>query len=72
MFGVRSAAILFGRNYLGQNMLDYAKPVTIRVNGNAVIGNKKIIPSLKVLLESLYQTGDRQRLFLARIDFKVG
>ena len=72
MFGVRRGAILIGRNYLGQNMLDYTKPVTIRVNKDVILGNQKIIPSLKVLLESLYQTGDRQRLFLARIDFKVG
>jgi hypothetical protein len=56
--------------WLGRDMIDFTKPVTIRVNGAAERVNQKIPPSLKALLEDFYLRGDRQRLFYARLDTK--
>jgi pimeloyl-ACP methyl ester carboxylesterase len=50
------------------DMIDYKKPVTITVNGKTKWKEKLVTPSLKTLLEELYESGDRQRLILARID----
>jgi hypothetical protein len=33
--------------------------------------NRKVTPSLAVMLEDLYQRGDRKHLFQARIDIKL-
>jgi hypothetical protein len=65
--GVRQATIWLGRTARGESMVDFDKPVSVRAGLN-VIFNRRIQPSLQVLLEDLYQRGDRQRLFLARID----
>ena len=45
------------------------KPVTIRINGSPRLNNRKVAPSMKTMLEDFYARGDRQRLFLARLDF---
>ncbi len=58
--------------WLGPDMMiDFDKPVTIRVNNLApwTNGNKPLRPSLRTLLEDVYQRGDRQRLFLVEIPF---
>ncbi len=58
--------------WLGPKMIDYAKPVQVRVNGGiAGRGNRMIQPSLHTLLEDLYQRGDRQRLYFAKIDLNL-
>jgi len=68
--GVKQVSIWLGRNAQGQNMLNsFDKPVKVYVNGPG--GGRRpeqLTPSLATLLERLYQTGDRQRLFLAHID----
>ena len=51
-------------------MVDFDKPVTVRVNGHPLWSNRKVQPSLTTLLEDFYQRGDRRRLFVARIDFE--
>jgi hypothetical protein len=50
--------------------MDLSKPVEIFVEGRAVGGMRTVVPSLETMLEELYQTGDRQRLFVAKIDIK--
>jgi pimeloyl-ACP methyl ester carboxylesterase len=54
--------------WLGRDMIDFTKPVTINVNGVAHLMNKKIDPSLPALMEDFYNRGDRQRLFFAKVD----
>jgi pimeloyl-ACP methyl ester carboxylesterase len=55
--------------WLGPDMLiDFDKPVNIRLNQFAP-RNYPAKPSLRTLLEDLYQRGDRQRLFFVEIAF---
>ncbi|HEV3262949.1 MAG TPA: hypothetical protein VG013_39300 [Gemmataceae bacterium] len=54
--------------WLGRDMLiDFDKPVKVTVNGTQRL-NQRVQPSLATLLEDFYARGDRQRLFLARVD----
>jgi pimeloyl-ACP methyl ester carboxylesterase len=57
--------------WLGSGMIDFDKPVNIRVQPYNLMVNRLIRPDLGTLLEDFYQRGDRQRLFLARIDFSL-
>lgn len=67
-FGVRAVTVWFGRG-----MVDYAKPVKVTVNGVQTKPlNNKVAPEVPVLMEDLYERGDRQRPYFARLDFKVG
>jgi hypothetical protein len=70
-WGLKEVAVHLGRNSRGENMIDFEKPVTIRINNTGRWSNQKIPPSLAVLLEELYQTGDRQRLCLAKLEFPI-
>jgi hypothetical protein len=66
----------FDRNVLlmtnkGETTIDFDKPVVVQVGTTGVAkSHGKIAPSLAVLLEDLALRGDRQQLFLARIDLK--
>jgi hypothetical protein len=51
-------------------MMDLSKPLAVRVNGQQVGAQRMIEPSLETLLEELYQSGDRGRLYIAKIDIK--
>jgi hypothetical protein len=64
--GVRQVTV-----WLARGMIDFDKPVAIRLNFEAK-PNREVKPSLEVLLEDFYQRGDRQRLFVARIDVTAG
>ncbi|MFO0878658.1 MAG: hypothetical protein U0840_15055 [Gemmataceae bacterium] len=68
--GINELSLWFGRNPVGQYMIDFEKPQTIRV-GLKTVFTGKITPALGVLLEDLYQRGDRKHLFLARLDFNL-
>jgi pimeloyl-ACP methyl ester carboxylesterase len=57
--------------WLAPAMIDFEKPVTIRVNGTIAVPNTKVVPSLKTMLEDFYERGDRQQLFLAKKVFTV-
>jgi hypothetical protein len=57
--------------WLGPGMINYAEGVSLRLNGATLWNNRKITPSIDVLLENLYEQGDRQRLYWARLDFKL-
>jgi pimeloyl-ACP methyl ester carboxylesterase len=57
--------------WLGRGMIDFDKPVTVNVNtGQKELRNLVVKPSLGVLLEDFFDRGDRQRLYLARIEVK--
>ena len=65
--GVKQVSVWLGRNLRGESMIDFTKPVSFRV-GNKVWLNKEMVkPNLTVLLEDLYQRGDRQRIYLAKL-----
>jgi hypothetical protein len=55
--------------WLGLGMIDFDKPVTFFINSQITRANRKVVPSLSTLLEEFYQHGDRQRLFVAKLEF---
>jgi hypothetical protein len=55
--------------WLSRDMIDFTKPVTVRVNGVIRWNNRRVAPSLVTMLEDLYARGDRQRLYWAKLDF---
>jgi hypothetical protein len=69
--GIRLLSIWLGRNAKGENMVDFDKPVTVFVGLTVRVNSRRITPSLDVLLKDLAERGDRQRLFLAKIDLKL-
>ena len=66
--GIKQATVWLGRNSRGESMIDFDKPVTIRVNNEIKWAHKPIAPNLSTLMEDLYQRGDRQRPYLAKVD----
>jgi hypothetical protein len=64
--GMKKITIWLGRNAKGESMVDFDKNVAVRVN-NTVYPAKKRTPSATVMLEDLFNRGDRQRLFLDQI-----
>ncbi len=69
--GVRQVTVWLGRNAKGEGMIDFEKPLTVLVNMGARWSNRRVAPSLGVLLQDLADRGDRQRLLLARIATKL-
>jgi pimeloyl-ACP methyl ester carboxylesterase len=67
--GVKQLTLWLGRSPKGENMIDFDKPLLVRGNFKILWSNRRVTPSLETLLEDLYQRADRQRLFLARLDF---
>jgi hypothetical protein len=63
---VKKLTVWFGRDAKGTAMIDFDKPVLIRV-GTDTKHNKKVPPSLTTMLDDLYERGDRQQLFLAKV-----
>jgi pimeloyl-ACP methyl ester carboxylesterase len=58
--------------WITQDMMkDFKRPLLILVNGQKMEPMQLVEPSLETLLEELYQTGDRQRLFVAKIKIKT-
>lgn len=56
--------------WFGRGMLDYSKPVKVAVNSSKPV-TKKVSPSIEILMEDLYQRGDRQRPYFERLDMRV-
>jgi pimeloyl-ACP methyl ester carboxylesterase len=54
--------------WLARDMIDFSKPVTVRLNSTTRWNNQKVQPSMNTLLEDFYRRGDRQRLFWAKIE----
>jgi pimeloyl-ACP methyl ester carboxylesterase len=69
--GVRKVTVWLGRNARGQYMVDLEKPLTVRVGFGVRVNRRLVRPSLKVLLEDLHERGDRQQLFVAKVDVDV-
>jgi pimeloyl-ACP methyl ester carboxylesterase len=65
---VRTSGVHNVTIWLGPKMIDFTKPVRIRVNSGVAGRDRVIPPSPHVLLEEFYMQGDRQRLFYARIN----
>lgn len=68
--GFKQLTLWLGRDAKGRNMIDFDRNVLVRF-GLALRFNKRVTPSLATLLEDLYQRGDRQQLFLAKIEFAL-
>jgi hypothetical protein len=68
--GIKQLTLWLGRNGKGESMIDFDKPLTVRVNAGARLSSRKVSPSLQTLLDDLADRGDRQRLFLAKIPLK--
>ena len=71
VFNIRTAGLRQVTLSLSPTQVDFAKPVSIRVDGRQIGGVRIIQPSLQTLLEELYTTGDRQRLVAARIEMRL-
>jgi hypothetical protein len=62
--------------WFGPGMLDFTRPVSIKLNGfrdNPNVwnnGKKPLKPSLSLMMEDLYQRGDKTRLFVAQVHLK--
>jgi hypothetical protein len=69
--GVKELRIYLGRNAHGQSTIDFDKPLTVHVNLAPYAIKRKITPSLAIMLEDLYQRGDRQHFVLSKLDFKI-
>jgi pimeloyl-ACP methyl ester carboxylesterase len=69
--GLKQVTVWLGRNARGTNMVDFDRPLSVRVGFQAKVYNRRIKPSLAVLLEDLYQRGDRQQMYLAKIDIDL-
>ncbi len=69
--GMNQITVWLGRNPNGQYMIDFDKPLTVSVGFRLLVVNRKVRPNLAVLLEDLYQRGDRKHLFVARVDIDM-
>jgi hypothetical protein len=57
--------------WLGRGTIDFDKPVTLWYNSSQFGAPREVKPSLAVLMEDFYRRGDRQRLYLARVDMTL-
>src|SRR5262249_29050351 len=65
-YGLQQVTVWFGRGL----KVDIDKPVLITVN-RVPRYEKKVKPDLTLLLEDLYDRGDRQRPYIARVSFDL-
>jgi pimeloyl-ACP methyl ester carboxylesterase len=56
--------------WLSPALVDFTKPIQLRVNGQSVGLPKLVTPTLTTMLEEHFKNVDRQRLFYAKIDYK--
>lgn len=59
------------RLWLHESLIDFSKPLVIRVNGK-ILESRMVTMSLKAMVESIRRTGDPQRIYPAYIDLEVG
>ncbi|MCI0680702.1 MAG: hypothetical protein L0Y71_01245 [Gemmataceae bacterium] len=65
---IRTSGVKQVSVWLAPNMIDFTKPVVFRVNGVQRGNQRVIVPSLPDMLEEYYQSGDKERLFYAKVD----
>ncbi len=70
-FNLRTSGLKQVTLWLEEGMIDFAKPVRVRVNGDQIGADRVIAPNMGTLLEELATTGDRQRLCFARVDVRL-
>jgi poly(3-hydroxybutyrate) depolymerase len=70
-FNIRTSGIKQVSLWIAPNQIDFANQVLIRINGQQIGSYRTVQPSLATLLEELYLSGDRQRVFLAKLDFRL-
>ncbi|MSQ94159.1 MAG: hypothetical protein EXR98_06330 [Gemmataceae bacterium] len=56
--------------WITPGMMDLTNPLALFVNGQPQGGLREVPVKLDTLLEELYMSGDRQRVFVAKIDIK--
>jgi hypothetical protein len=59
------------RLWLHESLIDFSKPLSVRINGKKV-WNGKITASVKAMVESLQRNGDPQRIYPACLDVEAG
>jgi predicted esterase len=64
--GMRQLTVWFGKG-----MMEYSKPVTVKLDRTAKPVTKVVTPDISVLMEDLYDRADRQRPFFAKMEFKL-
>lgn len=69
--GLNDVTVWLGRNVSGQYMVDMDKPVNVRVGLKTYVANRKVVPSLAVLLEDLARRGDRKQLYVAKVEVNL-
>lgn len=67
---VRLSGIPRATLWIGPDMIDFTKPVLLRVNGRWVGGPQQIRPSVEALLEHFCTNRDRQTLFYAKMEIE--
>jgi len=55
--------------WLAPEMVDFTKPIRVRVNGSILWSDRVYAPDPALLMEDFFYNGDRQRLFYKRLDF---
>ena len=68
--GLNQVTLWLGRNGQNEPMVNFDKPLTVKWNWNTVLNKKTVAPSVATLLEDLANRGDRQRLFVAKLEFQ--
>lgn len=69
--GVKQVTVWLGRDHQGRDMIDFSKPVTIRLNSTVVVNNRVVKADMATLLEDFYDRGDAQRMFFAKFPFDL-
>jgi hypothetical protein len=69
--GFGAGTIYVERDTEGNTLIDFTKPVTVYANLRARFANRLVKPDLEVLLEELYERGDRQRLVLGKFELDL-
>ena len=57
--------------WITPSLMELPNLVTVRVNNQEVWTKRLLEPNLDTMMEELYRTGDRQRLYVAKLDFRL-
>jgi pimeloyl-ACP methyl ester carboxylesterase len=69
--GIGKLTLWLGRTPQGAAMIDFDRPLTVRVNLAPIWNRRKVAPSLQVMLEDLFERGDRQQMFLGKVELNL-
>ena len=69
--GLNNISLWIGRNSQGKYLLDLDRPITVRHGTTIMWNQKKLPPSLEVLMKDLYDRADRKHLFVAQLKYEV-